>query len=137
MKALLINRGYQEKMVDNAIARASRVPREVALRQGRPKVTSKTPVFVLTYDSRLPSAGSIQAKHCCSMVSRNKYLANVFPAPPLTAYRRQPNLRSHVIRAAVAKGPERYLTRNQWGMKKCKQPDCKSCPCIRRARTLT
>ena len=111
-------------MVDNAIARANRVPREIALKQIKPKSTRKRPVFVITYDPRLPSTSSIQAKHWRSMVNRNKYFAEVFPSPPLTAYRRQPNLRSNLIRGTVAKGPNRYPKRNQWGMKKCNQIDC-------------
>ena len=71
------------------------------------------------------------------MVSRNKYLAEVFASPPLTAYRKQPNLRSYLIRAAVAKGPDRYPKRNQWGMKKCNQPDCTACPFIREGKNIT
>jgi hypothetical protein len=137
LKTLLLHRGYQENMVDNAISRANRVPREIALKQVKPKSSRKRPVFVITYDPRLPSISSIQAKHWRSMVNRNKYLAEVFPSPPLTAYRRQPNIRSHLIRAAVAKGPGRYPTRSQWGMKKCNKPHCNACPYVKEGKNIS
>ena len=98
---------------------------------------TKRPEFVVTYDPGLPSVSSLQAKHWRSMVSRNKYLAEVFPSPPLTDYRRQQNLRSYLIRATVAKGPDNYPKRNQWGMKKCNQPNCTACPFNREGKNIT
>ena len=65
------------------------------------------------------------------MISRNQYLAEVFPSPPLTAYKRQPNLRSHLIRAKVAKAHRRYPQRYQRGMAKCNRNNCTACPFIR------
>ena len=58
------------------------------------------------------------------MVNRNQHLAEVFPSPPLTAYRRQPNLRSHLIRATVAKAQDRFPKRYQRGMAKCNRQNC-------------
>ena len=137
MKLRLIQRGYPEQLLDNAIRKAKRVPRSAALKKVIIVNPTKRPVFVVTYDPRLPSVSSIQAKHWRSMVNRDKYLAEVFPSPPLTAYRRQPNLRSNLVRATVAKGPNRYPKRNQWGMKKCNQPDCAACPYIREGNNIT
>ena len=118
--------------MENAVRKAKRVLRSAALKKVKTLNTKKKrPVFVITFDPRLPSVSSIQAKHWRSMVKRNKYLAEVFPSPPLTAYRRQPNLRSYLIKATVAKGPDRYPKREQWGMKKCNQPDRTACPYIR------
>ena len=137
MKLRLEQRGYPEQLLENAIRKAKRVPRSAALKKVKTCKTEKRPVFVTTYDPRLPPVSTIQAKHWRSMVSRNKYLAQVFPSPPLTAYRRQPNLKSHLIRATVAKGPDRYPKRNQWGMKKCNQPNCTACPYIREGKNIT
>ena len=90
-------------------------------------------VYAVTYDPRLPSITSLQAKHWRSMTSRNKYLSEVFPNPPLTAYKRQPNLRSNIIRAAVAKS-NMHPTRNHRGMHKCNRQNCTSCAYILEAK---
>ena len=100
-------------MVERAITKAKRVPRSAALIKVKTKITTKRPVFVVSYDPRLPSVSNMQARHYRSMVSRDIYLKEIFPVQPLTGFRRQPNLR-----AVVAKGPERYPKRNQFGMKK-------------------
>ena len=91
------------------------------------------PVFAHTYDPRLPPISQIQAKHWRTMVSKNKYLAEVFKRPPLTAYRRQPNLRNLLIRAKVPsqKDNQRVLK----GMKKCGN-GCGACPYIKEAKNV-
>ena len=137
MRLNLLDRGYPEQLLDNAIRKAKRVPRRSALKKVKIPNLTKIPVFVVTYDPRVPLVSNLQAKHWRSMVNRNKYLAEVFPSPPLTAYRRQPNIRSHLIRAAVAKGPGRYPTRSQWGMKKCNKPHCNACPYIKEGKNIT
>ena len=63
------------------------------------------------------------------MTNKNRYLSEVFPAPPLTAYKRQPNLRSMIIKATVTKA-NRYPKRNKKGMHKCNRQDCTACPYI-------
>ena len=137
MKLRLIQRGYLEQLVDNAIRKAKRVPRSAALKKVKLVNPTQRQVFVVTYDPRLPSVISIQAKHWRLMVNRNTYLAEVFPSPPLTAYGRQPKLRSNLARATVAKGPNRYSKRNQWGMKKCNQENRAACPYIRLGNNIT
>ena len=92
-------------------------------------------VFALTYDPRLPPIQRIQAKHWRSMVSQDPYLSEVFSQPPLTAYRRQKNIRDHIIRAKVAADPKPYPGRTQRGMKKCGK-NCTACPYIREAKSL-
>ena len=70
-------------MVDIALAKSKKVPREAALRKVPVKRRNKRPVFAVTYDPRLPSITNLQAKHWRTMVNRNQYLAEVFP-PPLS-----------------------------------------------------
>ena len=98
---LMVNRGYSERTLKAAIERARRIPRHIALRRVARRQTEKRPVFALTYDPRLPAIQSIQAKHWRSMVSQDPYLSEVFSQPPLTAYKRQKNIRDHLIRAKV------------------------------------
>ena len=58
-------------------------------------------IFAHTYDLSLPPVAQIQAKHWRSMIQRNNYLAEVFERPPVTVYRRQPNIRNYLVRAKL------------------------------------
>ena len=71
------------------------------------------------------------------MVAKNKHISEVFSSPPLTAFKRQTNLRSHIIRARVAKAPEKYPQRTQKGMTKCKKIYCTAWPYIREGKNIT
>ena len=59
----------------------------------------------------------IQARHWRIMVQKDLYIAEVFTRPPLTAYRRQPNIRNHLIRAKLPKNEQKKIVIK--GMKKC------------------
>ena len=89
LKNNLLDRKYPTTIIDSAIDRARKVPRAAALRKVVKKDIYKGPIFVVTYDPRLPPLGSIQAKHWRSMASRDTYLAEVFKRPPLIAFKRQ------------------------------------------------
>ena len=57
-------------------------------------------LFAITYDQRLPSVSNIIQKHLRSII-QDPYLEEVFPLPPLVAYKRQPNIKVKVIRAKI------------------------------------
>ena len=118
---LMESRGYSERTINAAIDRARKIPRHIALRRVLRKQAEKRPVFALTYDPRLPAIQSIQAKHWRSMVSQDPYLNEVFSQPPLTAFRRQRNIRDHLIRVKVPTDPKPYPSRRIRGMKKCEK----------------
>ena len=67
------------------------------------------------------------------MVSRNSYLKEVFPRPPITAYKRQPNIRNLLVRAKVPKNSNQ--TRKLKGMFKCGK-GCPACPFIREEKNI-
>ena len=69
------------------------------------------------------------------MVSQDPYLSEVFRQPPLTAFRRQRNIRDHLIRAKLPKDPKLYQERKHRGMKKCGK-NCTACPYIREVKSL-
>jgi hypothetical protein len=94
MKSQLLDRGYSESLVDYALDKVKKIPRLATLKQANKQKQTRRPVFAVTYNPRLPSISSLQAKHWRSMVGRNQYLKEVFPSPPLSAFRRQTNLRS-------------------------------------------
>ena len=101
-----MNRGYSERTIQAAIDRARGIPRHIALRRVVRSQANKRPVFALTYDPRLPPIQNIQARHWRSMVSQDPYLSEVFEQPPLTAFRRQKNIKNHLIRAKVPADPK-------------------------------
>ena len=135
LKVLMENRGYSQRTIDSAIDRAREIPRQIALRRVIRRQTDRRPVFALTYDPRLPPIQSIQAKHWRSMVGQDPYLSEVFSQPPLTAYRRQRNIRDHLIRAKVPSDPKPYPERRHRGMQKCTK-NCTACPYIREVKSL-
>ena len=135
LKELMMSRGYSERMLSSAIDRARRIPRQVALRRVLSNKEERRPVFAVTYDPRLPAIQSIQAKHWRSMVGQDPYLNEVFMQPPLTAFKRQRNIRDHLVRAKVPSDPKLYPSRRQRGMKKCGK-SCTACPYIKEAKSL-
>ena len=102
LKQFLIDREYKPGMIDSAITNARSIPRKEALKNtsSRSKQTRR-PVLAVTWDPRLPPIPSIQLKHWRSMRSQDTMLAEAFKEPPLTAYRRQKNVRDFLINAKV------------------------------------
>ena len=82
------------------IKKARQVKRTEALKKVVKEQKSRRPVFVISYDPRLPSITKIVGRHWRTM-KQDTYLAEVFPLPPLVAYRRPPNIKDHLIRAKV------------------------------------
>ena len=115
---------------------AKKIPRNFALLKITNKKSEKRPVFVLKYDPRLPPVQSIQAKHWRSMTAQDCHLKEVFSEPPMTAYRRQNNLRDILIKAKVPPAPNRYPQRQNKGMSRCGK-DCTTCPYVKTGKTVT
>ena len=68
------------------------------------------------------------------MVSQDPYMAEVFPLPPLTAYKRQKNIKDFIIKAKVIQNKrnnKRYIK----GMKKCGK-SCGACPYIQEGNLI-
>ena len=135
LKTLLTERDYNEKIIDSAISRARNVPRKAALRKIKQKSKEKGPVLAVTYDPRLPSIGPIVARHWRTMTSRDVHLSNVFKRPPLIAFKRQKNLRQHLIKAKVPDSQKAYPKRSLRGMAKCGQ-NCTSCPYVQEGKVV-
>ena len=136
LKELLMNREYNERIIDAAINKARKIPRLEAIQHKPPQPTNRRPVFVVPYDPRLPPLTSITKKHWRSMRNQDPYLAEVFPEPPLIAYKRQKNIKDYMIRAKVAPQtsgrPKRLVT----GMKNCGK-QCAACPFINKRKFIS
>ena len=53
------------------------------------------------------------------MVAEDKYLKKCFLKPPLTAFRRQNNIRNYLIKSKIAPPPQLHPKRKLKGMSKC------------------
>ena len=127
---MLLDRNYKPNIITNSINRARLISREEALKKVVRKSDNRRQVFVLTYDPRLPSANQIVKKHW-RVMTQDPVLREIFPLPPLIAYRRQKNVREFVIRAKVPP-PVTRQKRNVPGMKKCV-----NCPYIQTGSIVT
>ena len=133
LKNLLLERNYRPGVINAAIERAKKIPRVEALKKVESENKNKRPVFVITYDPRLPSITGIVQKHWRTMV-KDPYLRQVFEQPPLIAYRRPKNIREHIIRAKVPPLAPPRPKRNIPGMTKCN--GCPICPYIRKGKKV-
>ena len=135
LKNLLLERGYKSKLIDTALDRARKIPRNFALQKVKNSKKSDRPVFAVTFDPRLPAIPNCQAKHWRAMVAQDIYLAEVFPQPPLTAFKRQKNLRDFLVRAKVPSPPRPHRQRQLKGMKKCGKM-CTACPFVQEGKVV-
>ena len=69
------------------------------------------------------------------MVMQNQYLAECFPQPPLTAFKRPRNIRELLIRAKVPPPPALREKRTLKGMAKCSF-NCSACPYVITGRNI-
>merc|ERR1712129_167342 len=110
LKGFLLNRNYPLKMIESAINRAKNVERSSLLKPVERDTTNRRPVFVATWDPRLPSLSPILQKHWRSMTLMDPHLKEVFPEPPIVAHKSTKNLKDCLIRAKV---PEQTNQRPQ------------------------
>ena len=89
MSTGLLARNYNRAVVESALDKARKVPRAKALKKRNIKKMNERPVLATPFDPRLPAITSTFAKHWRSMTTEDSYLKEVFPEPPLTAYRKQ------------------------------------------------
>ena len=136
LKILLKERQYNTDSVNRSIEKAKRVPRAQLLKPKNQEEKNRRPIFAVPYDPRLPFLQPIQAKHWRSMISRDAYLKEVFPEPPLTAFKRQRNLKDMLIRAKIPEKAKRNQERSIKGMKKCNKVYCNGCPFIKERKNF-
>ena len=94
MARWLKDRGYEESLVDEQIDKVSRLDRETLLVKAGSETNTERGdriPFVLTYHPALNSAGKV-VRDLHSMLSNSGEHREVFPEPPVTAFRRCKNL---------------------------------------------
>ena len=73
-------------MVNGAIEKAKAIPRQDALKKVEKKKQQR-PVVVVQYNPRLPFITTIARRHWRTMVTQDPQLQEMFPDPPLIAYK--------------------------------------------------
>ena len=131
LRTFLLGRNYSGAVVESALNKAKQVDRNEALKRVVKKDQDRV-VFALGFDPRLPSISSIIKRHWRSM-TLDPWLQEVFPEPPMVAFRRPTNLREKLICAKLP--PTGRPKRKVKGMKKCGQ-NCPSCPYIKEDKVV-
>ena len=72
-------------------------------------------------DPRLPCLPGIMKKHWRPMVRGDHYLEEVFPLPPLVAYKRPANIKDKIVRAKLPPNNSERPRRIIPGMSKWKK----------------
>ena len=135
LKQLLLDRGYTLGVINSAIDRARSIPRKDILKKVVRQNSERRPIFKVTFDPRYPSIPSVTRKHWRSMVSQDPYLSEVFPKPPMTAYKRQKNIKDILIRSKInSRG--KINKRTVKGMKTCGK-QCSICPFIHEKKKIS
>ena len=127
LKRMLLARDYKLNIVNECIRKARAIPRLEALKDVVKEVGTPRPVFVVLFDPRMPSISNIVTKHWRTMINTDPYLREVFPAPPLTAYKVSRNLGTFLIRARVPRPVPIREKRMRNGMHKCMK-NLRGCP---------
>jgi hypothetical protein len=135
LKELLLERSYRPDMVDAAINRTRTITRAQALKKVDRDRQSRRPVNVVAYDPRLPNIQSIHFKYWRGMTRKNPYLAEVFPEPPLVAFKRQKNIKDYLVRSKVPPIQNRKSQRDKRGMRRCGK-QCPACPFVKEGKFI-
>ena len=134
LSEMLLSREYPNSVVRSAIQRAKELSRDQALKISAKPSTQSRPIFGVSFDPRIPNLFNITRKHWRSMTTTDNYLKDVFPQPPMIAYRRPKNIREFIIKAKLFKN-SRTSERILPGMKKCNKP-CAICPYVKTTKFI-
>ena len=133
LKEMLLSRDYNKNVVKAAIDKASKVERKEALKRVE-KVKSDRSVFAITYNPMLPSVTKVVGKHWRFM-SKNKHIKEIFPLPPMIAYKQSSNLKNMLCRAKLPTIKLGNSSRKFIGMKRCTN-SCNVCIYYNNTKTI-
>ena len=87
LKQMLLDRDYEEQLIDSEIKRALNIPRESALNPNHStKKENDRPIYVSTFDPRLPIITKSIQKHWQTSCFLDANFRNTFPKPPMVAF---------------------------------------------------
>jgi hypothetical protein len=125
MATFFRSRGYPANIVEAAQQRASGVTRREALEPSRTDESNEDrTILVLTYHPHNIAIKNILMKNF-NIIQDDPDLRQIFPKPPLVAYKRDTSLRDHLVHTT-----HRQAMNTQPGNSPCRQLGCKTCPFI-------
>ena len=113
-------RKYNRRMVENQSSKALAIPREQLLQYKDKQPMDRTPL-VVTYDPSLVKLRKI-ARELQPLLDNDPYLSQIFPAPPVIAFRQPPNLRRTLVQSKA------FSVNN--GTFPCQKPRCLLCAAV-------
>eukprot|EP00745_Piridium_sociabile_P026213 TRINITY_DN4169_c0_g1_i14.p1 TRINITY_DN4169_c0_g1~~TRINITY_DN4169_c0_g1_i14.p1 ORF type:complete len:390 (+),score=72.90 TRINITY_DN4169_c0_g1_i14:1655-2824(+) len=126
MADFFLTRQYPSDIVSKALERASAVTRTEALTPSTSNNNEDRTVMVLTYHPHNLPVRNILLKNF-HLLQEDPLLKSVFPKPPLVAFKRDTNIKDHLVKAAVHNHPP--STRPP-GTSPCNCKGCKTCAFI-------
>ena len=116
---MLLSRRYNKNIIENAIEKITKLVRlEILKRTNKPK-TDRV-VLALTYHPKLPSISNIVKKHWRTLI-RDPKAREMFPQPPMIAYKQPPNLKNKLCQARLPT-QRNHQKRHLMGTKPCIKP---------------
>jgi peptide-methionine (R)-S-oxide reductase len=127
LKEMLVLRDYKPNIIDEAISRVKKIPRQEAIQKVIYSQPSCEKVnFAIHFDPRLPKISSIVNKHF-GLMKQDSLCAKIFEKGVQIAYKRHKNIRDILCRATVPPLKTRNTNRKEKGWKTCSQLICKTC----------
>ncbi len=127
---MLLSRNYNKNIVKAAIEKATNLNRTDIIKKVDKTKTDRV-VLALTYHPKLPSVSNIIRKHWQTL-SRDQRAKEMFPLPPMIAFKQPPNLKSKLCRATLPK-TRQHQKRQITGTKPCNKP-CGICPYVLKSK---
>ena len=133
MASFFISQGYEEQCVSKGLCRAQRKGRAASLEDqtGRRVARNERPVLSIVYHPHNLAVTNIIRKNF-HIIQSDPELTEVFPEPPLVAFKRDTSLRDHLVHSKLLSSS----TGGVPGTHPCGLPRCKICPHVSSATTI-
>jgi len=132
VKAQLVNRGYDGAFVETELIKVDIKKREELLREKTSSKRNKRIPLVITFSRALPKIGRIIRRHLHTLHTSDR-MKEVFPEPPLVAFRRDCNLQDILVH----KKHNRMFFRKPNMSGPCGAQRCAICPYMMTADNFT
>ena len=118
----LLDRGYKKEHISTAFEKAENVDRDSLLVYKDKQTNNSRVPMVMTYHPDLKQLSSAIRKHW-DLIENDPSLKNIFPQPPIMAYRRPRSLRDILVSSTVTK----RSPSTPGGYTPCKRKNCVCC----------
>ncbi|XP_076454412.1 uncharacterized protein LOC143289298 [Babylonia areolata] len=132
MVGFFLARQYPEALIQRGLDKARAIPRSQALMPREHTEKDERIAAVLTFHPHNLPVRSILLNNF-HLLKSDTCLSEIFPRPPLIAFKRDTNLRDHLVRAAVCRSGLPLPP----GTSPCGRKGCKTCPFVDTSTTLT